>query len=440
MKALSRIALIASYAITAAKYLDNRTRNTQVKLLSFCCKYSHWGMEERQISRHHMGTYGSGVHSIVNIGNGDNLRVDTVNRRGRDIHADPESKKAFADLYKPTTLEIVADDVSGTMFTVVGANGRNIAAGTNRNNELVIDDQTYREVDDDLLKFEVCDGKLFVLHDGKALEGYTPIELHDDAFLLRKLNDVSQNATLGSFRELNGKSVESLQATAATPFQTNAAVGEGELNFATFLSRSLEGSFNGLEKQKFQYGGYDKSTVKTVHTWDDVLKSRAVSENHDGTVTLRTSAERPRVQFYPDDDVAGGRRTTSTEDLRDVSFEFSIENWKRGDAAWIYELHKVGDGQAMAIGYNQEGKLMLANGKTNETDISLVGAGKIAIEYNGNNATVSVYNRDGALRGSEAIKVSGSEVHVKGIELYNRRAAADTEATVTFGRIKFADP
>ena len=109
----------------------------------------------------------------------------------------------------------------------------------------------------------------------------------------------------------------------------------------------------------------------------------------------------------------------------------------RGEAAWIYEHHKVGDGQAMAIGFNQEGNLMLANGNTTETDIPLVDAGGVAINYTGNTASVSVLNKDGSVRGSESIEIAGDEVLIKGIELYNRRAAADTELSATFNQISF---
>lgn len=378
-----------------------------------------------------------------------------VNIQGRKFHpdgADPPKEiiGLFCDEYenhnRPKSLEFVADDVSGTMITVVGSNGRDIAVTTNSKNELVIDGKTYREVDDDKLKFEVVNDKLLVLRDGKALEGYTPIELQENAFLLRKLDDVTKNAKLGSFRELYETVVESIKtpslmpALSATPSAVNKVAEDSrnqEMSFSGFLSRGLEDKSNGLEKQKFQYGGYDSSTVTTVNTWSDVLKSGAVKENSDGSVTLTTSGDRPRVQFYPDDRVAGGRHTTRIEDLKDVSFDFSIDHWNKGDAAWIYELHKVGDGQAMAIGFNQEGKLMLANGDTNETEISMVDAGRIAIDYVGNNANISIYNKDGSLRGDASIKVSGEEVHVKGIEVYNRRAAAYTEASVTFGRIAF---
>lgn len=357
-----------------------------------------------------------------------------------------------------STFDVVVDDAAGTLFTVTADDGREIVVATDDENRLIIDGKATEEVDDDKLTFSTENGELTVLRDGKALEGYTPIKLQD-ASVDYKLDDIKQNSQTGSImlfdsaigpsafydsitpRENDGGfgSTEIVADVEAVEGVSGIALTEGGMSFTDFLSQSLETGVNGLEKQKFQYGGYDSSEVTTLNTWKDVLETGAVQENGDGSVTLTTSGDVPRVQFYPDDDVEGGRQSTKIEELRDVAFDMDITGYTEGDAAWIYELHKMGDGQAMAIGFNQEGNLMLANGNTTETEISLVDAGGVAIDYQGSTANVTVLNKDGSYRDEASIEISGSEVHVKGIELYNRRAAADTNVSATYNNIRVGD-
>ena len=377
---------------------------------------------------------------------------DTANIRNQE--ANPGAVNS-----KDISFEVVSDDASGTIFTLKGQDGQDVKAEVDKDNNLLINGENYGEVDDDTLNFSVKDGQLSVLHDGKALEGFTPIEVGEGAELTMGLDDVQGNAQSGTFT-LNGETIkasnteaqekitefaEVQNSIAAAPGTENlqeynpetATNFEGDMTFSSYLSTLMEQDAFGLDQQKFQYGGYDSSDVKTLTNWQDVLDTGVVRENSDGSVTLSSSESTPRVQFYPDDDVPGGREPTPVSELQDTQFGFSIDGWTEGEAAWIYEHHKVGDGQAMAIGFNQEGNLMLANGNTTETDIPLVDAGGVAINYTGNTASVSVLNKDGSVRGSESIEIAGDEVLIKGIELYNRRAAADTELSATFNQISF---
>lgn len=361
-----------------------------------------------------------------------------------------------------TSFQIVSDDTAGTIFTVTQSNGETVNAEIDENNHLVIDGVKYGEVDDDTLDFHLSNGKLIVMHDGRELKGYIPIDVDSSSGMNIKLDDLSKSTQNGNltFQNLEGHSTTSDHNAAPTPTASASTVptnntpattrqstqteppveasnnavareSDGTITFSEYLSQSMEGNSNGLQQQKFQYGHYDSSDVSTVRTWEEVLATGVVTENDDGSVTLTSSEDTPRVQFYPDD-ADDNRVPTKTSDLRDVKFDMSIDGWEEGEAAWIYELHQIGDGQAMAIGFTEEGNMMLANGNTHETDISLVDAGGISISYEGNVATVTVYNKDGSERGSETVEVTSDEVHVKGIEVYNRRSAPDTSVSVTF--------
>lgn len=379
---------------------------------------------------------------------------DTANERNQEINPGAVNSEDIS-------FEVVSDDAAGTIFTSTGQNGQEVKAEVNEDNHLLINGEDFGEVDDDVLTFNIKDGQVSVLHDGKALEGFTPIDLGKGAEFVMGLDDVQGNSQKGTFT-VNGETIEASNkvaeealvefaevqnSVAAAPGTENIAEYdptrapsfEGDMTFSDYLSTLMKGDAFGLDQQKFQYGGYDSSDVKTLNNWEDVLATGVVRENEDGSVTLSTSESTPRVQFYPDDDVPGGREPTAVSDLQDTKFGFSIDGWTEGEAAWIYEHHKVGDGQAMAIGFNQQGNLMLANGETTETDISLVDASGVAIDYTGSTANVSVLNADGSVRGTESIEVSGDEVLIKGIELYNRRAAADTEVSATFNQISFGN-
>ncbi|MBX2848157.1 MAG: hypothetical protein KTR16_07555 [Acidiferrobacterales bacterium] len=359
------------------------------------------------------------------------------------------------------SLDIISDDASGNIFTIKSEDGAEISAEIDEENQLVINGKVYAEVDDDALNFSINDGQLSILHNGKTLEGYTPIDVGTNATMTPGFDDVQGNAQHGRF-EINGETIQAnnpneqellsnyaeiQDSVAAAPGTDtipayNSAQGsnfQGDMTFKDYLSTLMGQDAFGIEQQKFQYGGYDSSDVSTLTDWEDVLATGTVRENEDGSITLSSSAETPRVQFYPDDNAAGGRTPTQVSDLQDVAFGFSIDGWSQGEAAWIYELHNVGDGQAMAIGFNEEGNLMLANGNTDETEISLVDAAGVSIDYSNGAANVSVLNQDGSVRGTESIQINTDEVHVKGIELYNRRSAADTELSATFNQISFGN-
>lgn len=379
---------------------------------------------------------------------------DTTNIRNEESNPGEISAEGVS-------FDMVSDDAAGTIFTIANEDGSEFSAEINENNRLIIDGQAYSEVDDDTLSFSINNGQLSVLHDGKALAGYTPMDVGTNASLTTGLQDTQGNAQHGRF-VLNGDTIEAgnpeeqneLSSYAEVQNSIAAAPGtevispnntsqkssfQGDATFKDYLSTLMGGDAFGLEQQKFQYGGYDSSDVRTLTEWDDVLATGTVRENQDGSITLSSSAQTPRVQFYPDDDAPGGRSPTKVSELQDVEFGLSIDGWSEGEAAWIYELHNVGDGQAMAVGFNQEGKLMLANGETTETDISLVDAAGVSIDYNNGAANVSILNQDGSVRGTESIQINADEVHVKGIELYNRRAAADTELSATFNQIRFGN-
>ena len=379
---------------------------------------------------------------------------DSATAEPSDVGAGP------ATSLNSSNFDLVVDDAAGTLFTTTGADGREIAAKTDSNNNLIIDGVNYGDVDDDKLSFSTDNDQLTVMKDGKALSGFNPIELKPGSNANLVFENVEQNSQRGSITLNEPTHGTSQFFSESTPRANDGGFGsteiredvtpvgpitpvklsEGSMSASEYLSSSLEGPVAGLEKQKFQYGGYDKEDVTTLNKWEDVLATGVVKENSDGSITLTTSKDVPRNQAYPDDDVEGGRQATKVSDLKDMGFDFSIDGWEEGEAAWIHELHKKGDGQAFAFGFNQEGNLLMSNGDEQlETDIPFVDAGGVNVNYEGNTAHVSVLNKDGTVRGTESMEIKDSEVHVKALEVYNRRAAADTSVAVTFNNFRFGE-